>query len=253
MPVIPTSTALYKHLTTAKKLMERALRLIGAIGVGEELEAAEVADALEGLNAMLDAWNAEELSIYAYQREAWTLIVNQQEYEIGPGGSMDTARPPSIPQGTAFIEDTSQSPTVEYELRVYDNVSEWGREMQKNSSAIQPYALYYEPKWPLGLIHLYPKPDAADNLVLYTPIQFLQLTSGIQPVSLPPGYAEAIAFNLALRIAPEYNRSVSAEVAAGAASALATIKMKNVRPAVMRCDDAIVGPGVYDINLGGFH
>jgi len=252
LPVIASPYELYQHTTTGKKLIHHALRLLGAIGQGEELEPAQIADGLEALNKMLDTWNTEDFWLYAVERRGFVLIVGTQDYTIGPSGSLDMPRPTFLVQGMCFLEDVSQSPSVEYELKVYDNAAEWGREMQKGSAAAQPYALYYASDFPLGTISLYPKPDAADNLVLYVPVQLAQLSSAVQNVLLPPGYAEAIGFNLALRLGPEYDRAPSAYVIAQALEGKSAIKMRNIQPSLMRCDEALLGPGVFDILTGRY-
>jgi hypothetical protein len=53
-------------------------------------------------------------------------------------------------------------------------------------------------------LHLNPVPSAADTLVLYTWQQLSRFAATSDTFDLPPGYARAIRYNLALELAPEY-------------------------------------------------
>lgn len=252
MPTVPSPFGVYQHSSSVEKVIKAALRKIGALGVGDPLEAAVISECMEEFNRMVDAWNAEDLFVYAIERLAWTLVVGTQDYEIGPGANLDTARPTSILQGMAFLEDTTQTPAVEEELTIYDNAAEWGRETQKNTTATRPHSLYYKSSFPLGVVSLFPKSDKAYNLVLYLPVQLSQVTKSVENILLPPAYADALTYNLALRLAPEFGRSAPPEVVAQALETKAVLKAKNMRPAVMRCDPAVDGTGRFDIYSGEF-
>jgi hypothetical protein len=64
--------------------------------------------------------------------------------------------------------------------------------------------------------------------------QFADLTT---TVSFPPGYAEALRFNLAVRLAPEYGRPTPPEVAAIARTSKAKIKIPNIEPLRLTIDN----------------
>ena len=63
--------------------INRALRLIGAIGAGETPTDDERADALVALNAMLDTWRNEKLMCYARQDETLTMLAELVRYVAG--------------------------------------------------------------------------------------------------------------------------------------------------------------------------
>jgi hypothetical protein len=253
MPVISGEYAIYTHSTSAKALIARALRKLRVIDAESEMTATELKDGLEGLNQLVDSLNAEGLSLYAVERLSFPLTIDQQDYEIGPGGDLDSARPVRVVRGMAFIEDVSQSPDTEYELAVYDNAAEGGREMQKATDSDLPRAIYYDNAWPHGNLSLFPAPDAADNLILYVPVQLSQHTlPGVEPFSLPPGYAKWLVDLLVLELAEEFGKTATPAQVALAMEGKMRIQSANAKPARMRCDDAVVGRGGYDIRSDRF-
>jgi hypothetical protein len=103
MPVQPSgSTALVT--TSGQKIIKRALRLIGALGVGKTLSAAEEQDSLEALNGMIDQWNTEKLALYTGAEYTLVLTPGTQTYSVGEVSADLTAnRPKRIEDGQAFL------------------------------------------------------------------------------------------------------------------------------------------------------
>lgn len=244
MPVVPGPYDVYQHSTTVKKIIRRALRLIGVVGEGEDPTAGELADALDDLNQLLDSWNTEKLLVWAASRDARTLATGTQDLEIGPGADWDAARPQTIEPGHAYIKSGDQ----EYKLNIL-TVERWARITDKTQTG-QPRDLYYEPSFPNGTLHLWPKTDQGYDLVLYNWTRLAQVTNAIKTLALPPGYARALSTNLALELAPAYNRSAPAEVVVMAVDAKAWCKRANLKPIDVESDTALVMPDFYDITSG---
>src|SRR5574343_283314 len=116
--------------------------------------------------------------------------------------------------------------------------------------------VYYNPTFPFGSIYLWPKPNTTQNqLVLYLQSAFggfAYLTTTYEFPDLP-GYAEALEYNLALRLCPVYGKNAEPEVKAGAATALGLIKRANNRLVDLPTDATLLTPnrkGGYNINTG---
>lgn len=219
-------------MATARDVIKRSLRLIGAIASSETPSGAEMADALSTLNAMLDSWSTENLIIYSKTTEKFQLVTGTNTYTIGPGGDFDTTRP--IELISAAIEDQSASPSVEYCVDIL-TFEEWADIRVKNLDGL-PTKLFYNPESPLGVITLWPKPDTADKLVLYSLKPLGGFANASDDVELPPGYELALSYNLAVLIAPEYNKAASVDVVNSALNLKANIKRKNVKPLFLTCD-----------------
>lgn len=251
MPIIASPFALFQHSTTTKKLVKAALRKIGALGVGEEVEAAEFVDAIDELNRMLDSWNTERLTVNVLGKTEWTLSAATENVEVGPGGSLDQVRPNRMEQGEAFIRQTGT--TTEYELTVWSR-ERWAQISEKAETG-RPRILYYEPSFPLGVIHLWPVTDQQYDLILYTWNLLSQVSNVEQALALPPAYSDAIVNELAARLAPEYGKQTPPEIAIAASQSKANLKRINQPSADARVDEAALGDARgtrFDINTGGF-
>lgn len=222
-------------------MIQRSMRLVGALGSGETASAEEGADGLSALNTMLDSWSVQHLYVHQIkQLGPLALVSGQASYTIGPGGDFNVERPVKITY--AFVRDpaTNNDEPVEVttERSVYDRLE------FKGSQSSYPDLLFYEAAMPLGRISLYYTPVSAYSLFLdvYSPLaSFAALATD---VTLPPGYRRAIEYALAIELAPEYGKSASQELAKSAGDAVAAIKRIN---AVVPTLDTGLGRRTYNV------
>lgn len=235
-------------MATTSDLIKGSLRLLGVIGQGESPSAAEQTDGLNALNEMLSSWSNERLLAYSRVREEFTLTSGQGSRTIGTTGNFVTSRPQEIEQAT--IEDQSASPTAEYPLQIL-SLAEWAGIIQKDSTADVPTKLYYEPTNPNGTLYLWPVPSAANKIVLYSrkPLSALAITDTL---AFPPGWEEALRYNLAVKLAPEYGVAPALEVKEIALTSRAAIEgTNNQQLNLMRVDAALLrGGSGFNIILG---
>jgi len=124
----------------------------------------------------------------------------------------------------------------------------------KSVESTYPACLYYEPGFATGTIYLYPVPSAAHTLILTSGKIITNISTIDTTISFPPGYEEALVYNLAVRPAPEYQKIVDREVLAVAIDSLASIKRMNTRESIMECDAGLVKQGdSFNINSGGYN
>lgn len=218
---------------TGRDLVSASLRLIGALAPGETLEAQEATDGLAALNRMIGSWSTESLLIFARVRESFAITASVQSYTMGVGGDFNTSRPQKIDEAYLSV---AGSTTVEYPVRIL-SLSEWASIGVKSISSEIVTDLYAEGTYPLETINLYPNPSVANSLVLWSWKPLTSVTTLDTVISLPPGYEEALIYNLAIRLSPEYGRPVVAEVASIATDSKAAIKRMNHKPSYLRVDD----------------
>jgi hypothetical protein len=233
-------------VATAQTLIDRALRLIGAVESGESPTAQESADGLVALNAMLGSWQTERLIVFAYLDSYVSLTPGDSSYTLGPSANIPlTPRPSKLEN--CFIRANG----VDYPVQLVDQ-KRWFAIADKTAQSDVPDMGYYEPAIPTGTLLLYPVPTVAHQLhvVTWTPVpEFATLATA---VALPAGYERALAYNLALDVAPEYQLAPAASVQLAAAEALAGIKRVNQRPMTAYTElGMMLGRAKSDIYAGG--
>jgi len=204
-------------MTTARTIIRKALQKIGALVKSEQPSADEANDGLDALNAMIDSWGNDSLSVYARTWETFPLT-SSASYTIGTGGNFNTARPENIV--SAYL----RSGTVDYPVEVIDDEA-YSTIVFKSLQGIS-YFLNYDNAYPLGNIRLYPVPSASYSLFILTEKALTQFTNLDTALSMPPGTERALIYNLAIDLAPEYGQQVSAELAKTAAESLGLIRTK---------------------------
>lgn len=207
-------------MATAQTLINRALRLCGVIGSGETPTSDDTADCLIALNAMLDSWRNERLMVYAISENTLTMTVGDSSYTIGSGGDLNTTRPVKIEHAFMRVSDIDY-PVAVVDKRRFDAIQD------KTVTSDLIDMIYYNPSMSTGTLKVWPVPSVANvlHLGLWEPITAFSAAS--DTVTLPPGYERALAYNLAIEIAPEYGRKASQEVVEIARMSKGDIKRVN--------------------------
>lgn len=258
---VPVSTKTVQNvgqMYTANDIIRASMRLIQVSAVDTDLTAQELQDGLESLNRMLDSWSADELTLYQVIREQFPLAQGENPYTIGYGATFNTSRPMKIVD--AYLILNNGSIPVSYPMQVlgYDD---YNSIRLKTLSTNFPNYLYYQPSFPIGEIYIYPifapndpatQGPAYINITSWKPIDMVLDPSAY--MSFPPGYWEAIVFNLAVRIAEEYQFSIRETTVQLAISALKRVKRLNQRTVTLQTDVALMNTSQlrYNIYSDGF-
>lgn len=236
-------------MATAADRIKRAMKLLGVIASGETPTASEQADGLTALNAMLAQWSTQSLLIPARVRESFPLIGGQSSYTIGPSGDFDTSRPQRIEIAKIEIQDGEP---FEVPVEIL-NLDQYATITVKNMQSTYPRKLYVEDGAPLSTIKVWPVPNEVHNLVLYSWKPLSSLATAATDVEFPPGYEDAIDYNLAIRLAGEFQVEPKASVVSIARDSLANIKRMNKKPRYLKCDPAVTDrPGCMNIYTGDY-
>lgn len=227
---------------TGREWISASLRKIGALASGDTLSAQDATDGLAEGNRMLSSWSTEGLLVHAITAESpLTLTPADSTVTLGALGDI-TTRPVAIESAVL------RSGTTDYPMRML-SLTEYAALSLKTIQGI-PAALYDDGGYPQRTLSLYPVPNAAYSLVLFTKRALTALTLDTS-VSLPDGYEDAMVYNLAVRLAPEYGKSAPAEVVQTAVESKATIKRANVKPNYLRADRIPSGvPSRFNILTG---
>lgn len=212
-------------MATAADLIERSMRVLGQLNSGSTPTDDEYADGLEALNAMLASWNNPRQMCYALQEESLTLADGDASYTIGPSGDLTTTRPVEIIQ--AWIVESN----VSYDVRLISD-EQYAAIPDKTTEADWPEFANYKATMANGTLTVWPLPNATRTLKLQTRIALSAFTSTDTTVNLPPGWEDALVFNLAVRWAPEFQTMPSPDVKEMARETKAEIKRINHKPIV---------------------
>jgi len=194
-------------------IISASLRKIGALSSGETIESTRQQEALKALQSMLRSWGSLSFHIVSSTKESATLSSGIESYTWGTGGSINSARP-SILTGAYILQDGVSSPVDIITESVY-------RDISVKLTPGRPYAAFLHSTYPLATLYVYPVPDAVYTIYLDSFKPFTETSSFTlvtDTIAFPGVYEEPIIYNLAVRLAPEYGRSVPAEVVAIAAS-----------------------------------
>ena len=214
--------------TTVFDLIKGALRPLNVLTGNTTLTDEEAQDALEALNWMLDSWSNQPQAIFHTQRITGDLTSGKNPHTIGPGGDLDAQRP------TRVIAASLHVVNVDYPLAMLQ-ADDYESIRLKNLSTAWPVYGYLEQTFPLASLWLWPIPTG-NSIALQCEFPLLGFDRLTDEVILPPGYADAIRYNLALRLAPEYQVEAGPEIGRLAATSLQAIARANRRSQTMSVD-----------------
>ena len=179
-------------MATVSDLIHSSFRLIGAIAAGEILETNELSDAFVSLNQMIASWNTEGLSLVGRQR----LLV-----------SLSTTNTYALPVRPVKIESASVSSSgVDCPLDIVDSVG-WEAVPEKGMLSAIIKKLYCDYQYPNSTVYIWPTPRLGGTLELWIYALINQFADTSSTIDLPPGYEQAIRYNFAIMLLPEYPRS----------------------------------------------
>jgi hypothetical protein len=188
-------------MATVNDLIVRAMQIIGALSTGQTPSSDDAQVCFTNLNEMLDGWNTERLNLYVPLPFSGNLLNTQQSYAIGPSAAdFPTTNSVALIQTAATIFPATSVRTPMAIL----NSEEWARLSEKGLTGYLPDKMWCDYGNPIAniLVHPIPNHTIAIELYLWTILaQFIALTD---TVAFRPGYFEAMAYNLALKIAPQF-------------------------------------------------
>jgi hypothetical protein len=226
-------------------LAASSLRLIGVLASGETPTGAEVSDALTVCNQMLDSWAADRLMVFTLTIGEFTLTPGKQTYTMGTSGDFNVPRPPKL-DDASIVSLTNPAQPLELPIKIY-NDNEWQGIPLKSVSTTLPQGFYDDGGFPLRNLSFWPIPTVAVKTRIYSWTPLSTFPDLITDVTFPPGYIEALRYNLAVRLIAEmpgnFNPIMVQTTLQLANESLARIKSINITAYESRCDSALVGGG----------
>jgi hypothetical protein len=210
-------------MPTARTIITGALRSLGVVAAEEPLTAVMATDGLELLQALLDSYSLERLTIYHLPATSLPLAPGVGSYTWGLGGAIQTERPVQL---GSMAQVTQAGEDFAYPVEVLDQ-QRWGQLATKTAPGM-PNALYYAPSYPLGVLHLFAVPTVPWTLTVYPWRVLAGFPTLDTEVGFPPGYERLLRAGLTVEAAPEYGKEPTGTQMAILMEAKANVKRVNV-------------------------
>jgi hypothetical protein len=216
-------------------------------------------DAFAILNAMLDSWNTERLTVFSIKQHDQNLVPLQQTYTIGPGGDWNAPRPSRIERANLVYISANPDQPLEIPIEIL-TLDGWKSIPLKNVQSVFPLQLYYDAAYdsPVGVgnVSVFPVPQVINIVRLFLWQIFGQFASVDDSVAFPPGYLKAIQYNLAREIAMRWPETAKMSPLAlqEASDAKEKIKLLNTPMLDLACDEALVNrpSGMWNWRTGNY-
>lgn len=201
-------------MSTFLEIASDASSVIGQTGIGQTISPEEAAQAMRFANRMLAKWSAQRLFLPDVNTRSYGLTSGLQDYVVGPTasgpGSFVQSRPMFVENARAVIPGTS----TELDMNLLSKV-EWDaiRDKQAQTSVTgTPSDIWTEPSFPNMAFHVWPVPSVGVTIKIGTWELLQQFATVFDVVNLPPEYEDALVFNLAIALAPTYEKPVTQDI-----------------------------------------
>jgi hypothetical protein len=223
-------------VTTARAIVRGALLDLQVVSAEQPIDASMVQDGLDLLNAMLDSWSLEALTVYYTPATEIPWPAGTQALTWGPGGDIPSARPLKL-QPYAQYRDTATG--LELPLTVLDRQSAYAAFTLKRQASSTPQVLYYAPSMPLGTLYEWPIASEAWTIVVYPWQPFGRFGHLDEDILFPPGYERAVRAGLSLESAPQYGVQPSPMTVGIVGEAKANLKRLNAVVPILGMDPSL--------------
>lgn len=227
-------------MSTYRELITRSLRLIGAVATTQAPAAHQTTQGLEVMLEVLDSWGASPQMTFSNSLTAFAFTPNVASYTVGPSATWNlTTRPVRI--DSAWVRDNSRSPATDILMQEL-SASAYGDIASKTTTSTTPLYFNYDPSMPYGTITVWPVPTSASySMVLLTQDNLDQTMTLDTTVSLPPAYKQALVYNLAVCLCPEYGIEPPTSVIVMALAGKHTVTNNNFESEEMEFDSGLSG------------
>lgn len=194
------STSGTSGVHTAGDIIYMALRHLGQIRAGQTSFPELMADGLIALNGMIDSWNTNRLLIYTISDAIYPFATSQQSYQIGPSAvDFQAPRPTRIEAANILITSNPVQPARRPLILV--NSMGWSKVQVPAVSTSVPLYLYCDYDFPNANLFFWPFP-IGNQLELFTWTALSGASDLTVPIVTPPGYFNALTYNLAIDMIP---------------------------------------------------
>jgi hypothetical protein len=196
-----TTSATTIYELSRDNLIKAALRKIGALAAGGTPTAEDLTNGQTALNSLIALFQGLGLTIWKRRETDITLVASQRDYTIGIGQTINQAFPLRIESAVLLTTATGNRQDM-------DILSLTEFSLLNSSTTGNPVNITYTPKVNLGVLSVWPKPDAtiaaAATIHLIYRTAFEGFTSAAETPDFPQEWQLPLIYGAAVLLAPEY-------------------------------------------------
>lgn len=176
---------------------------------------------LRFLNRIIGRLSTQGVIIPYSTSESFTADASQASYTMGTAGTASSTRAKNIK--SAFIRDSSNydyalSPAAEKNYNsIYDKILSG-----------QPAIFFYDPVYPVGVLYLYPVPNATYTVFIESDKDLHSTLALSDTLSLPAEYEDALVLFLGAKLSRQNGTQVEQSLWGDANSAWQSIARRNI-------------------------
>ena len=221
-------------------ILTDAFNEAGVYAPGETLSAQDAALGLSRLQKMINGWRGVRLDASGQLRTTFVLPSGTTVVTMGPSLTVNITTPGWVNSATYLVPGTS--PAVEVPIGIIRDDDTFAAISIKNLSSSYPMQMFPQTNANDGnaTLTFWPKVSQNVTIALYT-------TEGLDEPSLltatlagPVGVAEAVLYQLALRLCGVYQKPISQDLRIAASNAMRAMQHRNVEPGMLGVDAALV-------------
>lgn len=188
---------------TRDQIINGALRKLWQ-AKGQVADATDTADAAEALNGLVAEYQTLGMQLWARAEYTITLVADQRDYTLGVGQTINTPFPLHLLQ--AVLRDVNSGSDIDMTIMSRFDFNLLPTYSTGNGG--QPVNVSYQPKINIGVLSVWPTPDAtaaANKEVVITyqrPLEYFDATANTP--DFPQEWANALIYGLALLLSDEY-------------------------------------------------
>lgn len=227
-PAVPSGFVPHQ---VGKGILYPALRKAGVtLGPQRTPSPAQFQDAIDELNRLAGSLNCDRLFIYSIARNEYPLDPAKATYTIGespdPFAEIDfRAQRPQLIERANIISGSSEL-AVTYPLGLATDL-QWADIGVRQMPDSIPQILYNDRAYPVSTLYFWGQPASGQVLELFTWVQVPAFQNVTDVVLLPMQYEDALVLNLAVRLAPHFQKVLDQNVREDARVALMHLRSIN--------------------------
>jgi hypothetical protein len=194
---------------TARHICTTALRLLGVAASEQPIPADMAESALDALNSLLSSWATERVLTYTRPKLPLPLVPYRGTYTWGlPSATLpapDIASPPPVRLELCLLT-VPGAPPMEWPLTVLTQAQYETGLWLKSLASSYPEYVYLEMSQPTAVLHVWTVPTLPYTLQLLPWQAREPYTHWDHVLAWPEGYERAMAYGLAVDLAPQYDR-----------------------------------------------